>query len=292
MILHDILRINFTKTPKRGAFDYFAGGRADPFLLGEELVKVTRGFGFWCWKPQIILQSLAQIEPGSILLYADIGCEFIKSGAATLVSKLKALAKHDIMVVSHCEKLEKASNMSFREKIWTKNDIFKHFGVENSPQITDTCQICATAIFMKNTANTRKIITLWLNTMKNHFDLIDDSPSKSPNFKDFRRNCHDQSLFSVIAKMHGLKTLILSHSLYYEGEKFGLKFSGKSRFSMSQLISQAKCRESLFSATKKWLKLGGKVLLSKKARRQCRNLGKNDGFFALNDIVKYADFKL
>lgn len=243
--------------------------------MGTRRVKVTRGFGYWCWKPQIILQSLRQLDDGDILIYADIGCEFIASGAKNLLSKLKELSKHDIMVASHSTKTDKAWNGDYREKIWTKNDIFRHFGVENDPQITDTHQICATAIFMKKSAKTLKIITQWLDTMKNHFELIDDSPSKNPNDEHFRRNCHDQSLWSVIAKKHKLQTLFLSHSLYYDGGKFGIIFANKSRFSMSQLVRLGG-GERLLKSTKRWLKFGGKILLSKRARRQCRKLAKSE----------------
>lgn len=39
-------------------------------LLKQEV----RGFGYWIWKPQILLQCLQQMEYGDILLYTDAGC--------------------------------------------------------------------------------------------------------------------------------------------------------------------------------------------------------------------------
>ena len=34
----------------------------------------SRGYGYWCWKPQIILQTLANMDDGDILQYTDAGC--------------------------------------------------------------------------------------------------------------------------------------------------------------------------------------------------------------------------
>jgi len=33
-----------------------------------------RGFGYWCWKPQVALQALAQMQDGDVLIYVDAGC--------------------------------------------------------------------------------------------------------------------------------------------------------------------------------------------------------------------------
>ena len=104
-----------------------SNGRYDPFFMGEKCVKVTRGFGYWCWKPQVILQSLRQINDNDILIYADIGCEFVPSRAKSLLQKLKMLESNDIMGFS----------LSYSERQWSKNDIFAHFGVENNARIRE-----------------------------------------------------------------------------------------------------------------------------------------------------------
>ncbi len=46
-------------------------------LLSHKLVP-SRGFGYWCWKPFIILKTLENIKDGDILVYADIGCHINK----------------------------------------------------------------------------------------------------------------------------------------------------------------------------------------------------------------------
>ena len=44
---------------------------------------------------------------------------------------------------------------------------------------------------------------LWYNISLNHH-LIDDTPSKSPNFKEFIEHRHDQSIFSLLTKLYDM----------------------------------------------------------------------------------------
>ena len=46
----------------------------------KELVFGSRGFGYWCWKPQIIHQILQKMQDGDILQYIDIGCHLNPKG--------------------------------------------------------------------------------------------------------------------------------------------------------------------------------------------------------------------
>lgn len=247
--------------------DAFGGGRYDPFFMGKKPIKITRGFGFWCWKPQVILQSLRQIDDGDILIYADIGCEFVPSKAKSLLEKLKMLESNNIMGIS----------LPHPEFQWTKNDIFAHFGVENDARFTHSKQICATIIFMKKSAKTTQIIAEWLDIFKNHWNLIDDSPSRTPNHKDFRENRHDQSIWSLINKKHGLKNF---DDYYSDREAYGILDSRERNLTMAmyvRVLKNQKFADTASSVTiagvlKWWLKIGGKILPTSKARKNCRKL--------------------
>ena len=251
--------------------DSFAGGRDDPFFMGENLVRVTRGFGYWCWKPQIILQSLRQINDGDILIYADIGCEFVPSKAKSLLKKLEILKNNDIVGFI-------AESDFYKEIYWTKNDIFKYFGVENDPNFTESFQMSGGLIFMKKSAKTIQIITEWLDIFKNHWNLIDDSPSQTPNHKDFRENRHDQSIWSILNKKYGLKNF----DDYYSNakESYAIIDSRERSFTLTMYLTQFKYHKnidiisniSIRGALKAWLKLGGKILPTSKARKNCRKL--------------------
>ncbi|TLE03345.1 hypothetical protein [Helicobacter japonicus] len=57
----------------------------------------TRGFGYWCWKPYIILKTLEQLENNDILLYADIGCTFHPKYREKLLDMISLVNQNEIM---------------------------------------------------------------------------------------------------------------------------------------------------------------------------------------------------
>jgi len=59
----------------------------------------------------------------------------------------------------------------------------------------------ATVIYIRKCKGSMDLIDKWLDTMVNHFDLVNDSPSKLPNHPAFIENRHDQSVFSLLCKL-------------------------------------------------------------------------------------------
>lgn len=218
-------------------------------------VKPTRGFGYWCWKPQVILQSLEQMNDNDWLIYADSGCEFIHNQGKNLLEKLQILKNHDIV--------------GFRlggllEKQWTKGDIFAHFGVLDNPKFIESPQIKATAIFMKKSPFTLQLINEWLEIIYNHFYLVDDSPSITPNYPEFRENRHDQSIFSMLMKKYDCFTY-----KDYKPAEYGLSDSRKKQ-AISDFISRKDMQASVTVS-----KVLGKIYPSKQKRRDFRSFHDN-----------------
>lgn len=50
-----------------------------------------RGFGYWSWKPQVVLQSFEKMQEGDVLIYADIGCHFHTAQRDRILGYIKAL---------------------------------------------------------------------------------------------------------------------------------------------------------------------------------------------------------
>ncbi|RDU70706.1 hypothetical protein CQA66_07660 [Helicobacter aurati] len=132
------------------------------------------------------------------MIYADIGCEFIPKNVPYLLQQLECLHNNDI-VGFHSE--------STKEKYWTKADVFLHFGVLDNPKFTESPQIKGGVIFMKKSNKTLRIIDEWLQIFYNHFHLVTDSPSRTANYPEFQENRHDQSIFSLLMKIHNCVTL-------------------------------------------------------------------------------------
>lgn len=163
----------------------------------------TRGFGYYSWKPQVILQTLEQINENDILIYADIGCNFIPEFANNLLKKLEILESESMLTFA----LENIA------KTYTKAYTFAFFDVLNDKSYTNTNMIKAGVIFMKKCEKTQIIMQEWLESIWQDFSIIDDSKSKIKNFPEFKAHRHDQSIFSILAKKHKVLSLPDYHNV-------------------------------------------------------------------------------
>ena len=177
------------------------------YRLRDHLVPGSRGFGYWCWKPQVILQTMREMSEGDILLYVDIGCHLNPNGLKRLEEYRKFAIEHSI-VAFQSRALGDAARTDFNlhflpERQWSKMDLFQHFGLANSREVLDSGQIGATVAIVQRNIRALRLIKAWRQCYYDHFELIDDSPSVLRNAPDFVENRHDQSVFSLLCKKGG-----------------------------------------------------------------------------------------
>jgi len=177
----------------------------------DKLIKGSRGYGYWVWKPQVILQALREMDEGDILLYADTGCHLNKGGIERLKYYFN-LAMDSVAGIHAFQECKKSSDEALYfidggfEKYFTKGDLFDYFKVIDNAEIYNTGQIAATTFIIKKCEQSEKIVNEWLDVFKFNFNLVDDSPSKINNFDGFIENRHDQSIFSILCKLNGVST--------------------------------------------------------------------------------------
>jgi len=170
----------------------------------------TRGFGYWCWKPQIVLQTLATMADGDLLVYADAGCHLNKSGLARLEDYQQAAKADRIGIVGfqygvpHEDWPDDHTHACFRERAWTKGDLLDFFDVRTNRDITESGQVVTTSFIIRKSPASEKFISARREVFYRHFYLVDDSASKSPDAAGFVENRHDQSVFSLLCKTHGV----------------------------------------------------------------------------------------
>lgn len=159
-----------------------------------------RGYGYWIWKPFTIHKILSNLPEESIIIYCDAGCHLNPQGIKKLRFYIDELHKTPLGV--------KAFNSYFSllevvEKRWTKGDVFDYFNCRNNKSITDTLQLAAGHVLYRKCASALKFLETWMRVWEDDITLLDDSPSKSPNFPEFIEGRHDQSVFSVLYKLSG-----------------------------------------------------------------------------------------
>ncbi len=159
----------------------------------------VRGFGYFVWKPQVILQALERVNSGDVLLYVDSGSHLVASGRYRLIEYVEKVKASESGVL--------AFELTHVEKNWTKGDLLDYLDVRIREEIINTPQIQAGAILVHNRPGATLFFEDWLNVFRHRFDVVDDTPSVSPNDEGFVSHRHDQSVFSILAKMRGVSLL-------------------------------------------------------------------------------------
>jgi hypothetical protein len=171
-----------------------------------------QGFGYWTWKAQIILQTLDQMSDGDLLQYTDAGCHLNPSGRNRLNEYfLKAqeslsgvLAFQAIPPSFHNSKIKL---LNLQESKWCKGDLVDALGVRSRLDIMSTQSIGAGVIFLKKCDESVRLVKQWLDIYEDNIGLIDNSKSKSEDPFGFVEHRHDQSIFSILAKLNGVETI-------------------------------------------------------------------------------------
>lgn len=189
---------------------------ADDFVgaFKKKLVVGTRGFGYWCWKPQIILQELLKMEENDVLQYTDAGCHLNIQGRKRLLEYFNITAETKGGILAFQAKIpEYPFNYDGRKLLdlpdykWVKGDLADYFGVRAKAGILNTQTIGAGIIFIRKCQKSLELIKKWKEVYCSNFSLIDDSPSINKNLDGFIEHRHDQAIFSILCKLNDIQTI-------------------------------------------------------------------------------------
>jgi len=175
--------------------------------------KKKNGYGYWYWKPLILSQFLKKIKEGDIVNYTDLGCHFNHRGIERLNYYIKRLNNSNKgLLAFQYNPLKDYGSENFEfpnitEYIYTKADLFDYFNVLKNRDITHSNQFWAGNIFLKKNEFTINFINEWIDVFEKRLDLIDDTPSKLENFQNFLHNKYDQSVYSILCKLHNIESL-------------------------------------------------------------------------------------
>jgi hypothetical protein len=195
-------------------FDEHGLDEAFRMKYSEQLLERSRGYGYWCWKPQVILQVLERMDEGDILQYTDAGCHLNPAGEWRLAEYFEMAERSATGIVAFQGKPPAhplpplaCAPLDLTEYRWVKGDLLDHLGVRGNSSITHTQTIGAGIIFVRKCPRGVALMREWAAVIADGFRFIDDSPSKSPNLPGFVEHRHDQAIFSLLCKKHGVETL-------------------------------------------------------------------------------------
>ena len=152
-----------------------------------------RGYGYYLWKPYLILKTLEKMNDGDILLYLDAGCEMNSSYKKNLLNLFKIVQQKKII-----------GNHSMSDDIrYTKADLTHFLSMNNDPKLKDR-HMQAGVVMMTKCDMIVRLYKECYEIGSNNYHFIDDSPSKIHNDPKFIEHRHDQSIFNLLVKKYNL----------------------------------------------------------------------------------------
>jgi hypothetical protein len=169
-----------------------------------------RGYGYWIWKPYIVLYTLSQLKEGDILWYVDAGCSLIPTGMKRFLEYIDIVKTNESGILSF--------QMSYLTKAWTKMDVLNLF----DSSLYNTGQLTACTFFLRKCENTVRLVNEWYELCC-QYHLVNDEPSILPNDDTFQEHRHDQSIFSLLRYTYG--TSIIPRNLLKYGPEGEVTYS-------------------------------------------------------------------
>ena len=187
----------------------------------KQLHHGTRGYGYWSWKPQCILQALEELDDGDLLQYTDAGCQLRVQGKPRLMEYFNMAEANKLGVLAF-QAISPETPLAYdgrklpdsRNCVWTKGDLLERFNVRNRDDVLQAPAIGAGILFIRKCPQSISLIQQWLDVILEDFSLIDDSPSQSENQPEFIEHRHDQSIFSILALQNDVQTVSSYEYMY------------------------------------------------------------------------------
>lgn len=161
-----------------------------------------RGYGYWIWKPYLILKELEQMNENDILVHLDIHCylENIEDKFNNIIDNLNHLEKP--IMIGWCAEEFTDLNMTskpLREYIESKLNFNFSEDILKKPQVESGI------IFMRKNNFIVNLIKQWYDLMLNGMDYVSDMYNdKKYNHPEFSTNRHDQSVLSLLCKYYNI----------------------------------------------------------------------------------------
>lgn len=171
---------------------------------GQFIQNNKRGYGYWIWKPYLILKTLQTMKNGDVLVYCDSGSEINYHARQVLRDLFGTLEKKQLIL----------SNSDWLRKYWTKRDVLKRLNMDNE-EILNDFQYQANTILMIKNEKTVQLMQEWYSLCEK-YDCLDDSKSLNDEYKEFREHRHDQSLLDLLTVKYGLRNTDIDPSYFQD----------------------------------------------------------------------------
>ena len=163
---------------------------------------MQRGGGYWIWRPIIILDSLKNMKDGDFLIYLDAGCKLNSKGKERFYEYISLLENSNYGIMSFQMSGNNGIGSLQKEKCWTNKEIFKYFNIDINSEYSISGQYLGGILVMKKNEHLLRLIDNMIQILNDDPLLFTDYYNKDQDI-NFIENRHDQSIFSLLRKIHG-----------------------------------------------------------------------------------------
>lgn len=163
----------------------------EDFFRGLNPKIYRRGYGYYRWKPYVVMLALEKMAEGDILMFSDVGNQWHISGIERWKEYLNYLS---------AEKPVVAFQQEYLEKDWTKGDVFRHICPDTWKKYAMTLQLASGMFLICKCPLSMGVFEKWKNIAIHYPQLFTDKLSSSNNLIGFQENRHDQSSYSLLVK--------------------------------------------------------------------------------------------
>lgn len=198
------------------------------FDQNRDILQLSRGQGYWLWKPYLIWRTLEASADGDLIIYNDCLPE---DGNVLEHSILPMLAW-----LSDGARRIAIARKPAPNRAWTKRDCFHYMGCDDS-RYWDQEQVIATYFGFVVGPETRKLISEWLEFCRDA-RILTDIPNTCglDNLSEFQEHRHDQSVLS---------NMLIRNQFTLPGILFGRDISTKHLQEMLGLFESGLVKERL-----------------------------------------------
>ena len=152
----------------------------------------ARGWGYWIWKPFLILKYMNRLREGDIVLYLDAGCEILPENAGKFAPMLDHVVNNGNAFFDYSRYA--VFNLPFWCKQSLLNVLQQEFGLVDCLRVP---KIWAGGFGLAKSDENIAFLSDWYRlATKDNYRLVDDTPSEAPQIYPFFEHRHDQSILS------------------------------------------------------------------------------------------------
>lgn len=204
-----------------------------PDFINKHKIFIKRnkpGYGFWIWKPKIILDNLMELNDNDILIYCDAGFHLNNKGIKRLEYYFSTLNNDKSFCVFSASDRYKAQS-------FVKNDAIMSYYPQFNNEL-NTCCYAGIMIIKKNNISIN-LINDWLKLCEN-YNFLDKSRSKKyKDLKHYKGNDCDNGLFNLcLSKYKKIVNIIYPDeiNIYLNGIQYHhLNINERKKLNWSQL---------------------------------------------------------